>query len=67
RLRKLLGEIVSTFGKLQQIVLAYELTTKREKFYRGTASEILNVAEKNQLKGEFVLLVDNRRGNSSRE
>ncbi len=61
RLRKILKEIESNFGKNQQVVLAYELTTKKEKIFRGNIKEIADYAEKNQLKGEFVLLIDNRR------
>ena len=61
RLRKILKEIESNFGKNQQVVLAYELTSKKEKFFRGNIKEISDYAEKNQLKGEFVLLVDNRK------
>jgi 16S rRNA C1402 (ribose-2'-O) methylase RsmI len=30
-----------------------------EKFYRGTTGKIFNIAEKDKLKGEFVLVVDN--------
>ncbi len=60
RLRKLLADIQIQFGKKQQIVLAYKLTMPEEKFYRGCVSEILMIAEKQKLKGEFVLLIDNR-------
>jgi len=60
RLRKLLTEVQSVFGKNQWIVLAYKLTMPEEKFYRGKISEILKIADSKKLKGEFVLLVDNR-------
>ncbi len=61
RLKKILSDIVNTFGKFTPIVMAYELTLPNEKFFRGSASEILEVAEKQNLKGEFVLVVDNRK------
>lgn len=61
RLKKILGDVVNTFGKSIPIVMAYELTSPGECFYRGTASDILNIAEKKNLKGEFVLIVDNRK------
>ena len=60
RLRRLLADIVNFFGKNIPVVLAYELTTKNEKYYRDSAQEVLNIAEKVKLKGEFVLIVNNR-------
>jgi 16S rRNA C1402 (ribose-2'-O) methylase RsmI len=33
---------------------------KDEKYYRGSAQKVLNIAEKNNLKGEFVLIVNNK-------
>ena len=60
RLKRLLADIVNFFGKNIPVVLAYELTTKNEKYYRDSAQEVLNIAEKVKLKGEFVLIVNNR-------
>ncbi len=60
RLRTLLADVVKMLGKNISVVLAFELTKKEEKFYRGTAEEILRIAEEKKLKGEFVLLVDNK-------
>jgi 16S rRNA (cytidine1402-2'-O)-methyltransferase len=60
RLRKLLSEVENNFGKNKQIVLAFELTSRKEKFFRGSVKEISDYAEKNHLKGDFVLLIDNR-------
>jgi len=59
RLRSLLADIVKMLGKNIHVVLAFELTKKGERFYRGNAEQILNLAEQKNLKGEFVLLVDN--------
>lgn len=60
RLMRLLRDIVSFFWKDINVVLAFELTTEREHFYRGTAEEVLKIAEEENLKGEFVLVVDNK-------
>ncbi|MBI9071427.1 MAG: 16S rRNA (cytidine(1402)-2'-O)-methyltransferase [Melioribacteraceae bacterium] len=60
RLKAILADIKKLFGQHQKIVLAYKLTMPEEKFYRGTVSDILKIAEDKSLKGEFVLLVDNR-------
>ncbi len=59
RLRTLLTDIVKVLGKNIRVVLAFELTKREERFYRGTAEQILKTAEEKKLKGEFVLLVDN--------
>jgi len=61
RLKRLLSDVVNIFGKATPVVLAFELTMKDEKYYRGSAQKILNIAEKNNLKGEFVLIVNNKR------
>jgi 16S rRNA (cytidine1402-2'-O)-methyltransferase len=61
RLKRLLSDVVNIFGTAAPVVLAFELTMKDEKYYRGSAQKILNIAEKNNLKGEFVLIVNNRK------
>jgi 16S rRNA C1402 (ribose-2'-O) methylase RsmI len=48
------------FGKKQRIVVAYKLTMNEEEFYRGEISEVLREIKEAQLKGEFVLLIENR-------
>lgn len=60
RLRTLLADIVKVLGRNIPVVLAFEITKKDEKFFRGTAAQILKTAEEKKLKGEFVLLVDNK-------
>lgn len=60
RLKRTLEDIVNMFGKSTSVVLAFELTMKDEKYYRGSAQKVLNIAEKNNLKGEFVLIVNNK-------
>jgi 16S rRNA (cytidine1402-2'-O)-methyltransferase len=64
RLQSLLADVVKYMGKNTRVVLAYQLTMKNEKFYRGTAEEISNLAQKNNLKGEFVLVVNNKMARS---
>jgi len=61
RLKPLLSDIVKVMGKNIPIVLAFDLTKKDEKFYRGKADEILKLAEEKNLKGEFVLMIDNKK------
>lgn len=61
RLRRLLSDVVNIFGNATPVALAFKLTMKDEKYYRGSAQKVLNIAEKNNLKGEFVLIVNNRK------
>jgi 16S rRNA (cytidine1402-2'-O)-methyltransferase len=56
RIEKLLGELVEVFPN-RPVVLARELTKKFEEFLRGTPAELLALAQKRSLKGEFVVLV----------
>lgn len=56
RIEKLLGELNEVFPE-RTVVLARELTKKFEEFLRGTPAELLEVARKRSLKGEFVVLV----------
>jgi 16S rRNA (cytidine1402-2'-O)-methyltransferase len=56
RVEKLLQELVDIFPD-RRTVLARELTKKFEEFLRGTPAELLAIAQKRSLKGEFVVLV----------
>ena len=60
RLKRILEDIIKSFNPQQQIVLAYKLTMPEECIFRDSAQKILKEVEKKNLKGEFVLLVDNR-------
>jgi 16S rRNA (cytidine1402-2'-O)-methyltransferase len=62
RLTKLLEEVISTFGREQEILLACDMTLKSEVIYRGRAGDILpKVAGQ---KREFILVLDlNQRKN----
>lgn len=59
RLKTLLEDIVKLLGANIPCVLAFELTKENEKFYRGNAGNILNAVERENLKGEFVLILNN--------
>ncbi len=61
RLQAILSDIERTFGENQFIVVAFKLTQNGEYFYRGTVNSIIKTtSSKEKLKGEFVLLLDNR-------
>ncbi len=60
RLKRILSDIIHHFGETQHIVLAYKLTMAEENIFRGSVKKVLNIVEQKNLKGEFVLLVDNR-------
>jgi 16S rRNA (cytidine1402-2'-O)-methyltransferase len=66
RLKSLLADVVKILGPNVPVVLAYQLTMANERFYRASAVGVLNIAEKNNLKGEFVLIVNNRRPENGR-
>jgi 16S rRNA (cytidine1402-2'-O)-methyltransferase len=56
RIEKLLSELNAIFPE-REVALARELTKKFEEFLRGKPAELLEVAQKRKLKGEFVVLV----------
>jgi len=59
RVERLLNELHETFAG-RQVVLARELTKKFEEHLRGTPTELLDRLANRSLKGEFVVLVDGR-------
>jgi 16S rRNA C1402 (ribose-2'-O) methylase RsmI len=46
RLKTLLEDVVKLMGEKTPVVLAYELTKEKEKFYRGTALNVLQYCRK---------------------
>ncbi|WKN28391.1 16S rRNA (cytidine(1402)-2'-O)-methyltransferase [Apilactobacillus kunkeei] len=58
RLNKTLKNMQKVFGPDRQAVLCRELTKKFEEFDRGTVSELIEWTEANQVRGEFVVIVD---------
>jgi len=59
RLKTLMEDIVKILGANIPCVLAFELTKEREKLYRGNTGNVLNHVERENLKGEFVLIIQN--------
>src|SRR3954454_11967313 len=64
RIEKLLTELQEIYPE-RTVVLARELTKKFEEFLRGTPAELLEIAKKRSLKGEFVVLVSPSRPKAS--
>lgn len=60
RLKAILTDIVKVFGSNTRLVVGFDLTLPTEKFLRGTSADILKIVEAKNLKGEFVLILDNR-------
>jgi 16S rRNA (cytidine1402-2'-O)-methyltransferase len=60
RLKTLMEDVVKILGANIPCVLAFELTKEKEKFYRGNTGNILKHVEKENLKGEFVLILNNK-------
>jgi 16S rRNA (cytidine1402-2'-O)-methyltransferase len=60
RLKAILTDISKIFGASTKIVVAFDMTLPTEKYFRGTVSEILKLVTDKNLKGEFVLLINNK-------
>ena len=60
RLKSLMTDIVKVLGKNIPVVVAFQMTMDSEKFYRGSAEKILKQVEAQNLKGEFILIVNNK-------
>ncbi len=67
RLKNIMKDICDTFGRGTESVLAFNLTLPAEKVFRGSAGSIYDKVLKNNLKGEFVLIIDNRKAKSLRK
>lgn len=57
RLKALLEDIKITFPE-RRICIGFNLTTESEKIFRGTAGEVLNYIGEENLKGEFVIIIN---------
>jgi len=67
RLKETLALLLAGLGN-RKIVLCRELTKKYEEFIRGTISEVLAWAEKGEIRGEFVLIIEGApEGSSAKE
>jgi 16S rRNA (cytidine1402-2'-O)-methyltransferase len=60
RLKTIISDISKVFNSSTQICIAFDLTLPTEKYFRGSISSLLKIVEENKIKGEFVLLIDNR-------
>jgi len=60
RLAAILTDVSKVIGASVQICIAFNLTLETEKFLRGTSSEILKIVQARKLKGEFVLIINNK-------
>ncbi|SDJ90214.1 16S rRNA (cytidine(1402)-2'-O)-methyltransferase [Aliiruegeria lutimaris] len=58
RIARLVGEMAGSFGPDRRAVICRELTKRFEEALRGTLSELAEMLETRQLKGEIVLVVD---------
>jgi len=63
RLEKLLSEIADAAPK-RNVFLAKELTKKFQRYYRGTASELIKKMEK-EIRGEWVVVIEASEGKGS--
>ncbi len=59
RLKQILTDLAEVFPDTQ-IFIGFDLTMPNEKHFRGTASEILKQIGEENLKGEFVIVVDGK-------
>jgi len=66
RLKSILTDVKKFFGERTRISLAYKLTMQEENVFRGTVSKVLTEIERQKLKGEFVLIIDNKIKHSKR-
>lgn len=63
RILKTLQELKEMFhvsSSMFQVVVCRELTKKFEIIYRGTVEEVIEKIKKEKIKGEFVVIVENR-------
>ena len=60
RLSAILTDVSKVLGASIQICVAYNLTLPDEKFLRGMASDILKIVQTQKMKGEFVLIINNK-------
>lgn len=67
RLKATLQAMAEQFGRDRSIVLARELTKRFEEFLRGTLEEAIEWAETNEIRGEFVLVVEGNDGTAAIE
>jgi len=65
KLKYTINDMIDYFGEERKIVLARELTKIHEEFLRMTLKEAKEYYEENDIKGEFVVLVEGKAFNKS--
>ena len=60
RLKAVLTDISKILGSTINIVVAFQLTMESEEFIRGNVERVLNIVEKRNLKGEYVIVINNK-------
>ncbi|MET0787415.1 MAG: 16S rRNA (cytidine(1402)-2'-O)-methyltransferase [Paenisporosarcina sp.] len=58
RLKETLRDAESILGSTRKVVLAREITKKFEEFIRGSLEEAVHWAENEEIRGEFVLVIE---------
>lgn len=58
RLKETMREAANILGPTRKVVLAREMTKKFEEFVRGTLEEAVKWAESEEIRGEFVLVIE---------
>lgn len=60
RLKAVLKDLVKIFGSDLPVIVAFQLTMENEEVLRGKTGKILAEVEKRNLKGEFVIIINNK-------
>lgn len=58
RIKQLMETLVKVFGEDRKVVLAREVTKHYEEFIRGTAEEVYRWTNQNEMRGEFVVIIE---------
>ena len=61
RVKQLMETLVKVFGEERKVVLAREVTKRYEEFVRGTAEELYQWTDENEMRGEFVVIIEGNR------
>ena len=60
RIIKTLNALIEVLNENRQVVIGRELTKKFETIYRGSANEVLDKLQADEVKGEFVVMVSGK-------
>ena len=58
RVKQLMESLVEVLGENRKVVLAREITKRYEEFIRGTAEEVRQWTDENDMRGEFVVIIE---------